>query len=28
MMDLKEERVMLDLSEEVRPGAWSVEGSE
>lgn len=25
MMDLKEERVMLDLSKEMRPGAWSVE---
>lgn len=25
MMDLKEERVMLDLSKEVGPGAWSVE---
>lgn len=28
MMDLKEERVVLDLSEELRRGAWSVEGSE
>lgn len=28
LLDLKKERVMLDLSKEVRPVAWNVQGSE